>query len=304
MAAAGVVVVAAAAAAAVAMAGVAEVDTPAAAGAAAAMAAVGAMVAALVMLAAVGAVATAATGEAMVGAMVAVAITAQWRAVTAAAMVAITAQWRAVTAAAMAITAQWRAMTAAATAMPGPGGVDQGSPRAARVAISSTVIVIDSLSVTTVGIGSSTAASRTEATTLTASIIGIGYLGTASGSGPTAPITTPTTIAGGYADRPSLRGARIGGAAITTASAIIKLTSAQKRPREGGAFFLRLNRIGAVALAAQRADNNHGVGEQSASLSSAPNSRALSMAAFNARARNSARVIGPFCCMWLSVHHP
>jgi hypothetical protein len=147
------------------------------------------------------------------------------------------------------------------------------------------------LSVTTVGIGSSIAGSRTEATTLTASIIGTGYLGTVSGSGSTAPITTPTTIAGGYADRPSLRGARIGGAAITTASAIIKLTSAQERPREGGAFFLRLNRIGAVALAAQRADNNQGVGKQSASLSSAytihPSSRALSLAACQARASNS-----------------
>jgi hypothetical protein len=274
--------VAAAAEAATAGAGVA---AGAAEAAATAEAMVEAMVAALVMLAAVGA---AATAEAMVGAMVAVAITAQWRAVTAAAM-AITAQWRAVTAAAMAITAQWRGMTAAA--LLGPGEVDRGSQKAARVAVSSMVIVIDSLSVTTVGIGSSIAGSRTEATTLTASIIGTGYLGTVSGSGSTAPITTPTTIAGGYADRPSLRGARIGGAAITTASAIIKLTSAQERPREGGAFFLRLNRIGAVALAAQRADNNQGVGKQSASLSSAytihPSSRALSFAACHARASSS-----------------
>ena len=188
----------------------------------------------------------------------------------------------------MGITAQWRGMTAAA--LLGPGEVDRGSQKAARVAVSSTVIVIDSLSVTTVGIGSSTAALRSGTMTLTASIIGIGYLGTASGFGSTAPITTPTTIAGGYADRPSLRGARIGGAAITTASAIIKLTSAQERPREGGAFFLRLNRIGAVALAAQRADNNQGVGKQSASLSSAytiyPSSRAGSLASFEA-SRNS-----------------
>jgi hypothetical protein len=155
-----------------------------------------AMVAALVMLAAVGAAATA-------EAMVAVAITAQWRAVTAAALL-------------------------------GPGEVDRGSQKAARVAVSSMVIVIDTLSVTTVGIGSSIAGSRTEATTLTASIIGTGYLGTVSGSGSTAPITTPTTIAGGYADRPSLRGARIGGAAITTASAII---SSKEAPRRRGLLF-------------------------------------------------------------------
>ena len=224
---------AAAAAGAAAMAEVGEVDTAAAGAAATAVAAVAAMVEALVLLAAV-------VGVTVAVAMVAVGITGQWRAVTAVvgtmgAMVAIPAQWRGATAAAMAITAQWRAVTAAA--LLGPGEVDRGSQKAARVAVSSMVIVIDSLSVTTVGIGSSIAGLRTEATTLTASIIGIGYLGTASGSGPPAPITTPTTIAGGYADRPSLRGARIGGAAITTASAIIKLTSAQKRPREGGASF-------------------------------------------------------------------
>ena len=55
----------------------------------------------------------------------------------------------------------------------------------------------------------------------------IGYLGTVFGSGFTVPITTPTTIAGGCADRPSLRGVRIGGAAITTASAITKDTLQQ-----------------------------------------------------------------------------
>src|SRR5215475_7015775 len=112
----------------------------------------------------------------------------------------------AATVAMLAIPAQWHGATAAATAMSGPEGVSRGSPRAAKAAISSTVIVIDSLSVTTVGIGSSTAASQSAAMTLTASIIAIGYLGTASGFGSTAPITTPTTIAGGYADRPSLRG--------------------------------------------------------------------------------------------------
>jgi hypothetical protein len=74
------------------------------------------------------------------------------------------------------------------------------------------------LSVTT-AIVSSTAASRSEATTLIGSTIGTGSSGTASGFGSTVQVT-PTTIAGGYADRPSLRGARIGGAAITTASAI------------------------------------------------------------------------------------
>jgi hypothetical protein len=206
-----------------------------------------------------------------------------------AAMVAIPAQWRGATAAAMGITAQWRGMTAAA--LLGPGEVDRGSQKAARVAVSSTVIVIDSLSVTTVGIGSSTAALRSGTMTLTASIIGIGYLGTASGFGSTAPITTPTTIAGGYADRPSLRGARIGGAAITTASAIIKLTSAQKRPSEGGAFFLRLNRVRAVAFALSKADNNGRVGAQYAPLSSAymihPSSRAFAFAACHACARSS-----------------
>jgi hypothetical protein len=122
------------------------------------------------------------------------------------------------TAAAVVITAQWRAMTAAAMAMSGPGGVGRGSPRAAKAAISSTVIVIDSLSATTVGIGSSTAASRSAAMTLTASIIAIGYLGTASGSGLTVPLTTRMgTIAGGCDGRPSSPEVHIGGVATTLA---------------------------------------------------------------------------------------
>src|SRR5262245_42574254 len=107
-----------------------------------------------------------------------------------------------------------------------PEGVDRDSRREARVAI--TVIVIDSETMliatdtrsgTTAATGSTIGALRsaTMTTTLTAFITLIGYSGPVFGCGFTVPITTPTTIVGGCAGRPSLRGVRIGGAAITTA---------------------------------------------------------------------------------------
>ena len=51
------------------------------------------------------------------------------------------------------------------------------------------MIMIDSLSAMTGGNGSSTAASRSGATTSTTSTIATGYLGMASGSGLTVPVT-------------------------------------------------------------------------------------------------------------------
>src|SRR5262245_22678305 len=97
--------------------------------------------------------------------------------------------------------------------------------------------VVDLSSATTMAtvIGSITVALRSATTimttTLTASITVIGCLGTVFGSGPTVPITTATTIVGGCADRPSLRGVRIGGAAITTASAITKPSQSKEAPQ-------------------------------------------------------------------------
>src|SRR5215510_11385769 len=83
--------------------------------------------------------------------------------------------------------------------------------------VMSMLIATDSRSDTTAETASSTGALRsaTTTTTLTAFITVIGYSGTVFGSGFTVPITTPTTIVGGCAGRPSLRGVRIGGAAIT-----------------------------------------------------------------------------------------
>jgi hypothetical protein len=65
--------------------------------------------------------------------------------------------------------------------------------------------IVASLSATTIAI-----------TTLT-TVDGIGFSGMVSGSGCMAPITIPTTIAGGCVNGPSLLGAHIGGVAITTA---------------------------------------------------------------------------------------
>src|SRR5262245_25436990 len=139
---------------------------------------------------------------------------------------AITVQWRAVTAAAMVITAQWRAMTAVTLMGGPPEGVDRDSRREARVAITVTVIdsetmliATDTRSGTTAATGSTIGALRsaTMTTTLTAFITVIGYSGTVFGSGFTVPITTPTTIAGGCAAKPSSPEVPIGGVAITTA---------------------------------------------------------------------------------------
>ena len=92
-----------------------------------------------------------------------------------------------------------------------PEGVDRDSRREARVAITVTVIdsetmliATDTRSGTTAATGSTGALrSATMTTTLTAFITVIAYSGTVFGSGFTVPITTPTTIVGGYADRPS-----------------------------------------------------------------------------------------------------
>jgi hypothetical protein len=74
------------------------------------------------------------------------------------------------------------------------------------------------LSAMTGGNGSSTAASRSGATTSTTSTIATGYLGMASGSGLTVPVTTTMgRIAGGYAVRPSSPAAPIGGLGTTRA---------------------------------------------------------------------------------------
>ena len=98
---------------------------------------------------------------------------------------------------------------------------------------------------TTAATGSSTGALRsaTTTTTLTAFITVIAYLGTVFRSGFTVPIT-PTTIVGGCADRPSLRGVRIGGAAITTASAITKPSQIKKAPQEAGLFYGLIGNFG------------------------------------------------------------
>ena len=48
-------------------------------------------------------------------------------------------------------------------------------------------------------------------------MVATGFSGMACGFGSMARITIPTTIAGGYANGPSLLGAPIGGVAITTA---------------------------------------------------------------------------------------
>src|SRR6516225_311890 len=103
----------------------------------------------------------------------------------------------------------------------------RGSRKAAR---GNTVAEADSWNATTAANGSSTAASRSATTTLTASIIVIGYSSMACGCGIGGPTITPITTVGGCAARPSSRGARIGGGAITTAWAIINLTQLQKRP--------------------------------------------------------------------------
>src|SRR5262245_50597746 len=124
--------------------------------------------------------------------------------------------------AALVIPVRWRVVTVVGM---GPGvtvillaraWADPGSQKVAFMAMSvviaagsqnvmSMLIATDSRSDTTAETASSIGALRsaTTTTTLTAFITVIGYSGTVFGSGFTVPITTPTTIVGGYADRPS-----------------------------------------------------------------------------------------------------
>ena len=74
-------------------------------------------------------------------------------------------------------------------------GGDPGSHMEAETAASSTAIVLGSQNTTIA------TALRSATMTVTASVIVTGYLGTASGSGFTVPVTH-TTIAGGCAVRP------------------------------------------------------------------------------------------------------
>jgi hypothetical protein len=86
-----------------------------------------------------------------------------------------------------------------------------------EVAVSSTVIVAGSYS-TTAAIASNTVALRSAATTLTAFMVVIGYLGMAYGSGFTVPITTPmAATATGFASKRSRPAALIGGRGTTLA---------------------------------------------------------------------------------------
>ena len=154
--------------------------------------------------------------------VVAAAATAAGMVATAAGMAATAAgipvQWRVV--ALVVMRPEWVVVTTVAA----PIVVRDRTPAATSIAPDRAAIVAGTQSATTAATGSTTAASRSGtmivATTLTTVVV-IGSLETAFGSGSMVPITTPMVMtAGGCSGRLASLGAPIGGAAITTASAI------------------------------------------------------------------------------------